>query len=171
MQVPGRDSEAREIIERFLDESTHLGADAEIARFRAEAPARIAEIDARVATGPREEDPPHDETPSTNGGISPIGPIVLGVGGALIVAGLVLGGVALSSDSDFEDMCPTRMNCAESSRSTYDNATTLAGIADGMWIGGAVIGAVGLVLTFVLDDDTSELETAANSAPRHGGRN
>jgi hypothetical protein len=166
MQIPGREAEARETIERFLDESTHLGADPEVAGFRAEAPARIAEIDARISASPREAARPHHEEVRTdNPGVSPIGPIVLGIGGALVVAGLVLGGVALSVDGDFEDMCPTRLNCAESTRSTYDNATTLAGVADAMWIGGSVVGVVGLVLTLVLDGDAPVPESAARVAP------
>jgi hypothetical protein len=45
------------------------------------------------------------------------------------------------------------MNCDESTRSTYDRATTLAAIADAMWITGAVTGLVGLVLTFALSSD------------------
>lgn len=173
MQIPGRETEARETIQRFLDESTHLGADPEVAGFRSEAPARIAEIDARIATAPRVDAPsPQEETSPDSPGISPIGPIILGIGGALVVAGLVLGGVALSVDSDFEDMCPTRMNCAESTRSTYDNATRLAAIGDVMWISGSVVGVVGLVLTLVLSGDGAESaagEASGSSLPAGGG--
>jgi hypothetical protein len=79
---------------------------------------------------------------------------------------LILGGVALGIDGDFEDMCPSRMNCAESTRSTYENATTLAAIADVMWISGAVVGAVGLVLTLVLDGDADETESAGRGSSR-----
>jgi hypothetical protein len=149
-QVPGREADARDTLQRFLDESTSMTGDPQVRDWRSTAVEHIAELDARTR-----QDEPEPEVAPDPGGLSPVGPIVLSIGGAIVVAGLVLGGVALSVDGDFEDMCPSRMNCDESTRSTYDRATTLAGIADAMWITGAVTGLVGLVLTFALSSDDS----------------
>lgn len=154
-QVPGREADARDTLQRFLDESTSMTGDPQVRDWRSTAVEHIAELDART----RPEEPLPEIEAAETSGLSPVGPIVLSVGGAVVVAGLILGGVALSVDSDFEDMCPSRMNCDESTRSTYDRATTLAVIADAMWITGAVTAAIGLVLTFALSSPDGSDET------------
>jgi tetratricopeptide (TPR) repeat protein len=170
MQIPGRENEARETIQRFLEESTLLDSDPEVAAFRSEAPTGIAEIDARVGSDASQEEDQRQDAVADRGGVLPVGPVVLGIGGALVVAGVILGGVAVSIDGDFESMCPTRMNCPESARPAYDNATTLATIADVIWLRGSVIGVTGLVLTLALDGTNSEAESAMRRSASHARR-
>ncbi|MBZ0118836.1 MAG: PEGA domain-containing protein [Sandaracinaceae bacterium] len=95
------------------------------------------------------------------GGMSPIGPIVLGVGGAAVVVGIILGAVASSQDGTLRSMCPTLMGCDESLRGLNDSTHALGAGADGLWIAGAVIAAVGLVLTFTVTEGSSTTATAA----------
>jgi len=102
---------------------------------------------------------PTDSGDSGGGGISPIGPIVLGGGGAVLVTGLVLGGVALGQRGSVEERCDTAaMTCPADAEGDADSVATMALVSDILIFGGAAIAAAGLILTFVLtegDDDAS----------------
>ena len=99
------------------------------------------------------------------GGISPVGPILMAAGGALVVVGLILDGVALGRDGDFEAMCPNRTGCDPALRSQWDETITFAAIGDAMWIGGALVAATGLVLTFVLTEGGDDSTAALSCGP------
>lgn len=164
-QLPGREREAIDTLQRFLDESTTLTDDAEVRDWRSEAVTLIDELEARAAPAEEEvEGPEESDTPAEaaepvepadegGGGISPIGPVLLGVGGAAVVAGIIMGAVAFSQGQDLLDRCPTEMDCPGDLRDDEDTARTLAIAGDVTWIGGAIVAATGLVLTLVLTGD------------------
>ncbi|MGE0786593.1 MAG: hypothetical protein AB7S26_13055 [Sandaracinaceae bacterium] len=162
-RVPGREREASDALQRFLAESAALASDPEIAGYRAEAPRLIAELEARVGPGAPRGDLPapalHTETR-----MSPVGPVVLGVGAAAVVVGIIVGAFGVFQDDDLTGMCPTRLDCSPDLATRYSQAQTLAGVGDGLWIGGAVVAAVGLVLTLVLTEDDSEVSAGTTLA-------
>ncbi|MGE3630429.1 MAG: hypothetical protein AB7P00_10970 [Sandaracinaceae bacterium] len=165
-RVPGRERDASDILRRFLAESGALASDPEIAGYRAEAPRLIAELEARVAPGQVETRSSSDlQAPAshTETSISPVGPVILGVGAAAIVAGIIVGALGVAQDGDLAGQCPTRMDCPLDLESRYSEAQTLAGVGDGLWIGGAVVAAVGLVLTLVLTEERTEASTGTTS--------
>ncbi|MEC7525969.1 MAG: tetratricopeptide repeat protein [Myxococcota bacterium] len=137
----GRHREARDAYQRYLDEA---GSEA---LEREDTEARIRELDTRVTMDA--------STPAEGGGdISPLGPVVMGVGGAMLVAGAVVGGLALASRGDLTAMCDSAMRCPADSRGLADEVSGLALATDVLLFGGAAIAAAGLVLTLVLQEDS-----------------
>lgn len=172
-RVPGRERDARDTLQRFLDESTTLTDDAQIRDWRSTALEHIAELDARI--GARSSEPDEGSGDATAappiaavGATHVAGPIVLGIGGAAIVAGLITGGVALGADSTFSDMCPSRTNCSEETRASYDEARTFGAVSDALWIGGTVIAVTGLLLTLFLREGSEQVPTASAMCDEHG---
>ena len=165
---------ALEAYRRFVEDA--VPEDPEAQRRVADARARISVLERPAATPPPPDttSTPAAATPTSapaaattasttssdgGGGISPVGPILMAGGGALVITGLILGGVAMGRDGDFESMCPTRMGCDPALQAQWDETRTLAIAGDALWITGALVAATGLVLTFVLteagDDDAS----------------
>lgn len=103
---------------------------------------------------------PSDASTSGGGGISPVGPILLGVGGAMVLAGAITGGLTLSSRGDLTAMC-TGMACPESSRGLANDVSTLALTTDILLFGGLAVAATGILLTLLLTDGGSS-DTAAS---------
>ncbi len=97
--------------------------------------------------------------------MSPIGPIVMAAGGALLIAGFSIGGVALAQDGDFAARCPDRSACDASLQADYDGARALATAGDALWIAGALTAAAGLVLTFVLTDTADSPSASLRCGP------
>lgn len=108
-----------------------------------------------------EPTPAHDQSGGESS-ISPIGPIVLAVGGAVLVAGVIAGIVSLDQNAALHELCPDDV-CADTPqmRDRQREMLTLSNVADVLWIGGAVIAATGLVLTLVLREEAEVSATAA----------
>lgn len=83
--------------------------------------------------------------------LSPIGPIVLGVGGAAAITGAILGGLALAQHGEATARC-TGIECPRDALAQMDGAATLANVSDGLLWGGLAVAAAGVVLTIVLRD-------------------
>lgn len=124
----------------------------------------MADLDARLGSSQ-----PPSSSPESTGSISPIGPIVMGVGGAALIAGLVLVGVAGAQDADLLERCPDRVGCDESLRQDVEATRSLAVAGDILWIAGAVVAVGGLVLTFALPSDEQQpVQTAIRGVPGGG---
>ncbi|MBL9026361.1 MAG: hypothetical protein JNL21_29465 [Myxococcales bacterium] len=96
--------------------------------------------------------PPVPRAEGQPGSLVP-GIVVLSLGGASLIAGAILGGVALSIDGGITDKCPdgacepgTDLDQIESDKST---SLALAHASTGTLIGGGVLAAVGVVLLVV----------------------
>lgn len=156
-ELGGHDAEAREAYAGFLAEAP---VNAETQEMIRTAQGHMRELDARLAgsggQGASAAPPPS----RSSGGISPIGPILLGVGGAALISGLVMVGVAYGQDQDHIGACPERIGCDEALRSDVDATRGLAIAGDVVWIAGAAIAAIGLVLTFVLQEGASNAEAS-----------
>ena len=157
--------------------------------WRSEALERIAELDARIGPessaqpeGAHALSPPDSEAVQTEPSssddrtatppgstISPVGPIVLGVGGAILISGLVTVGIAFGQDQDLVTRCPSRMGCDEAMRSAVEATRNLGLAGDVLWIAGATIAVAGLVLTLTLTEESDEDEGAIEVEGVAGG--
>jgi tetratricopeptide (TPR) repeat protein len=126
----GRNREAIDAYERFLADAP---ADAD---HRADAQQNLNELRLRL---------------QLEGGFSPspIGLAIGGVGAAAIVAGAILGGIALAQDGDARRDCEgTR--CTADAHAAIGEAGTFASVADVLLFGGLAVLSAGVVLAIVL---------------------
>jgi hypothetical protein len=122
-----------------------------------------------VGTGPGPgpgPNPPVEEA-QTEGSLAP-GIALLAVGGAGLIAGAVLGGLALKMDGDIKETCPelecpagTVRAAVEDDRSTM---LTMADASTGLLIAGGVVAATGLVLVIVRPGG-SDAQPAVSAGP------
>lgn len=100
------------------------------------------------------------------GGRSSIPWIVMSVGGALLAGGTITGVLALKEEKDLEGQCgPDGTSCPPGFESQTDRGQTLATTTDVLLaVGGVAVGA-GVVLLFLLDDDTTERAPTTPDSP------
>ena len=89
---------------------------------------------------------------STGGSISPIGPVVLGAGGAALLAGAIVGAITLAEDGALGAACPSRLDCSPDLMSRSSTMTALAATTDVLLAVGAAAAITGLVLTLTLTE-------------------
>lgn len=161
----GRHREARDAYQRYLREA----GDGAIEREDTEA--RIRELETRVSMEASPATPSGssgsaraDRATSPAGGVSPIGPVVLGAGGAMLVAGAILGAVTLANRDELTAMCDEEMRCPSNASGFADEVSTLALTTDILLFGGAAVAAAGLILTLVLRDDAEQPSAALSCA-------
>lgn len=161
IQIRGHEAQARSAFEEFL-RRTPVNAETQDNIRRAQQ--YLEDLDARDA-----ELSPEPPTNSEGHGISPVGPIILGAGGAALLTGLVLVSVAGVQDGELLDRCPEQTGCNATLRSDVDSTRTLAVAGDILWIAGAVVAAGGLVLTLVLTDESSSPDRVSLQSVPGGG--
>jgi hypothetical protein len=86
--------------------------------------------------------PPPEKKGGGAGGI-----VLLGIGGAGIVLGLVAGGIAMGDKSDLEKTCTNNI-CGKADHDKLDSAYTWAGVSTASFIIGGLFLAGGLAITF-----------------------
>ncbi|MDH5673759.1 MAG: hypothetical protein OEZ06_16505 [Myxococcales bacterium] len=93
------------------------------------------------------EPSPSSASPSTSSGGSVVPWLLVGIGGALAVSGLVTGAFALGKKGDVEEACPV-MQCEADYdlEGERDSAKGLALAADVLVIGGLGVAATGMIL-------------------------
>ncbi len=96
--------------------------------------------------------------------ISPIGLAVAGVGGAMLIAGAITGGLALERDGTLAMLCPNNL-CVEEARPVLEERRALAISADVLIFGGLAVAATGVVLAFLMPS-TGASESARADRPR-----
>jgi len=118
---------------------------------RSTAEGRIAELRARIAARDGVQTTPG--APAT--AISPMGPIILGVGAAMLLSGSITGGLALTWRSEVLSRCEgTR--CPPDAEAQASDIETLAIATDVLLFSGAAVAVAGLVLTLVLQETGAE---------------
>ncbi len=173
--LPGREEECLRTLRQFMDESTALTGDSQVRDFRTGAVEKIAEVEARMRANAQAAQQPAEQ-PTVEAPIAPvtaepepsppvpIGPIVIGAGGALILAAVITGSVAISDFNAIDAVCAPSGYDATCRSEYADDAARVneLGIAtDVLWVFGALTAGAGVVLLFVLDDGGSA-ETANN---------
>lgn len=138
--LPGRERDALAAYRTFLSLTTDDSSNPEGAEQRALARSRIEEIVARGGGG---------------GGMSPVGPALVGIGAAILVAGAGTGIGALVMQGDILAVCGER-TCPESQRGAASTMEALAIATDVLLPIGAVAAALGVVLMFALTAGGSE---------------
>jgi hypothetical protein len=168
---PGREREALRIYEQVLEET--IGTDdPPVQDGRRTAEARIEELRARLAALGSDRDQPSSTspappglTPVASGGVSPIGPILLGGGAAMLVAAAITGGLSIAQRGDVLARCEGS-RCPPDAEGAAADIETLALATDVLWVAGAVVAAAGLVLTIVLrDEPESDVQVVAMCGP------
>jgi hypothetical protein len=134
----GAPRRAAEIYRHYLDE----GGSAE---------PNAAEVEARITALIHME----GGAPRGGGGISPVGPIVLAFGGAAVIAGAIVGGLALADGDALREDCPGLSNCDPSDEGRYETMRLMSGAADVLLFGGLAVAAVGVVLTLTITEGGS----------------
>jgi hypothetical protein len=86
--------------------------------------------------------------------ISPVGPVLLGIGGAALVAGAITGILTLIQDSSLSSLCPDQ-ECSEAGLSFAREVEAFAVASDILLLGGATTAVVGLVFTLLLHESNS----------------
>jgi hypothetical protein len=147
LQELGRDRDAVQYYERFLAEAPPD------ATHRAEAQQALRELRARASLD--------------GSSVSPIGIVIASAGGAAVIAGGLLGIVALTGRDEIASMCTAEGLCPAALEDRAHEIQLLAGVADGLLFGGLAVAAIGIVLTFVLGTDGSDVR--ASAAMRPGG--
>lgn len=161
-QVPGRERDAIRVLRQFLDESVTLTEDTQVSDWRSRSIGLIDELEARApepepTTG--EAEPPGPAAREQR--VSPIGPVILGVGGAVLATGVIIGAFSLGQASEFRDACSDLTMCPTRLRAQYDEMRTYSMVADVLMVAGGAIAIAGLVLTFVLTEDVDAQASAA----------
>ena len=90
---------------------------------------------------------------------------LLGVGGAAVVAGAILGGVSVAERGDLEGRCPNDVCPPEA----HDDAEALDRLrfgSTGTLIAGGVLAAVGVTLLLISDDEPSDDKSATSVTVR-----
>lgn len=174
-RIPGQEEQAIDALRRFLDTSSALAAeDEQIRQWRTTSEGLIAELEARMpdelepqgsggldAPQGQAAPPPEETAPEASGGISPVGPVVLAIGGAALLAGVVVGAVSLVQDADFRDACDDLAMCPTALRPQYDEMRAFSTAADVLMVAGGAVALLGLVLTLTLTEDEDEPVTAS----------
>lgn len=109
--------------------------------------------DPEVTEEPEPEPP--TAAPSEGGSGSIVPYAVIGAGGALVLAGVLTGVLALSAESDLESMCPMDACPGNEWVDTRDSGQTLATVTDILLITGVLTAGAGVALMFLLDDGGS----------------
>lgn len=160
-EIPGREQDARDAYAGYLEEAERSESEpaARVALVRD----RIRELELTIAANApepetSEEDdapvaPPTPREPET--AISPIGPIVMGSGGALLLASAITGIVLAVENESLLSSCEGGV-CPTSARERAEGVQGIAIATDVLWIGGAAVAATGLVLTLLLRDEVGE---------------
>lgn len=159
-EIPGREQEARDAYAGYLAEAER--SDTEPASRVALVRNRIRELELRIAAmapspiaadGDADDEvqvapapPPEPETT-----VSPIGPVVLASGGALLLASAITGIVLAVENESLLSSCGGGV-CPASSRGQAEHVQAIGIATDVLWIGGAALAATGLALTLLLRD-------------------
>ncbi len=114
-------------------------------------------------TSPQPEEPAQEETspievdPTTdNGALRTAGWVTIGVGGALLIAGGVTGGMALSMNGEIDEDCGDGSCLASQRKEDVDKRDSLALATDIMLGVGAAAAIAGIVMVVVGRDDETE---------------
>ncbi|MBX3275788.1 MAG: PEGA domain-containing protein [Sandaracinaceae bacterium] len=139
---------------RQLREST-LAPGSDDARIRASV-AALASSQLGNPAGSRRAD--------TTESIPVYGPILLGIGGAALLAGGIVGGVALNEDAAFRTACPDLTACPPDTQPQFEAMRLLAGASDTLLVAGSITAIVGLILTLTLRESERGVAAAACGA-------
>lgn len=91
--------------------------------------------------------------------------VAYGVGGAGLVTGSVLGGLAIGKKKDLDAVCEQKNACPEEEQGNIDDLDRFALGSNIAFAVGAAGVTAGTVLLFVLDDDTGESPVTAELGP------
>ncbi len=123
--------------------------------------ARIRASVAQLASGLGNPSSSATGTTPGEGSLSPVGPIVLGVAGAALLAAVLTGSVTLAEDGAIGAACPDRVGCSNEIVARYQGLQAIAATTDVLFAASAASAIVGLVLTLTLREGPSAVTPSA----------
>jgi hypothetical protein len=117
----------------------------------------------RLKQPPPSEGPSAEDKPTW---LFPAGFAVGGVGVAALVAGGVLGGLAMTKNDDAEAECPNGF-CTAAGNDLHVEAGTFADAATGLFVAGGVLAAGGILMIILAPTDDAPAEKPADEAGLH----
>jgi hypothetical protein len=102
----------------------------------------------------------------------PVGPIVLmGLGGAGVLVGGIMGGLALGKRNALDDACPDPAACPRENESLEDDGRTFGHASTGAFVAGGALAAGGLIwlLLSLSSDEDAPSDTATRVFPTRDG--
>lgn len=93
--------------------------------------------------------------------LRPVGIALAAAGGAALIGGVITGLLANSAYSDLESSCPNQRCSTTTDLARRDDVDTLAGLTNGLLIGGGVLAATGIVLAIVGRPRTETVQVTA----------
>src|SRR5690606_28950296 len=125
------------------------------APYREETLDRVRDLRGRVASeaasapeAPEPTEPTEATEPSSGSVLVPVGVAVLSVGGAVLLAAIPAGVLALDREAELDASCPGG-SCPQSAQGLLDDAYLLGTLTDVFWIAGLSVAAIGAVLLTV----------------------
>lgn len=158
----GRAGEAVESYRRFLEEAPQDAPNRTVALERItllEARRTDAATETTTESATTGAETTTSQPAAGGGGPHPIGPILMAVGGAALVAGAIIGGYGLAERGDVLAQC-TDTSCPPEVEGRAADLETLGIAADALLWPGVAIAAAGLVLTLVLTEEGGGTEVA-----------
>lgn len=160
LELPGTTSDTRT---RALHAVASLRAEIEAMSAAQPAPEPVAEVQPIVV--PPEANTASEQTASGRGGKTTAGWVLIGTGAVSLVAGGVFGGLALASNSEFEDATsrPEQIELADEVNNNALAADVLLGV-------GIVVAVIGIVLVATdggdeEDEDSAHLQLSPSASP------
>ena len=124
----------------------------------------VVDGDLSVTGGPAVAEPPPPASPDRRNGLAIAGGAVIGVGGAILIAGIATGATALSEKRYLDTHCDPD-GCAEQYHGRIDSMARLGYATDALiGIGGTAIG-LGIVLLVMSRLETSETSASLSVRP------
>lgn len=104
---------------------------------------------------------------ATRSTISPIGPVVAGIGAAAVIAAVVTGILALDADAQASAGCADG-HCPAELAGRADEARTMAYATDGLLFSGLAVATLGIVLSVLVTDADTDSTQVAGGCDTHG---
>ncbi|RZO64912.1 MAG: hypothetical protein EVA89_03360 [Sandaracinaceae bacterium] len=156
-EIRGREQDARDAYVGYLEGAIAAGDQSDSRITLAQS--RIRELELRLeAAGAR------PRAAGTETSVSPVGPIVLGAGGALLLASAISAAVLAVENDALLSTCADGV-CPASSREHAESVQGIAVATDVLWVSGAAVAGTGLALTLLLRDASADTPVSAGCGP------
>jgi hypothetical protein len=158
-------------VKRLVNPGTHRITAPGVARVVSVREGQVLEVPIQIPAGaepPKPAPPPVEDDGDPGSAQRVTGYVMLGLGGAGVVASAVTGGLYLSARGTVDDECDEQALCSQAGLDAADRARTLGTVNLITFFGGIAAAGVGLTLVLTADEG-HQLSIAPTALPRSGG--